>query len=86
MTYLEVAQTLEDFIEGRGGEWAWDDYLTGTHFKDPYLKATQERMNGLSAEFPPLLKGYYCGPAGIEVIRTRIQELRTKAIGNTTTE
>jgi hypothetical protein len=86
MTYLEVAQTLEDFVEGKGHKWAWDDYLSYHHFTDPYLSDLQRRMDGLSDEFPAQQKGHYCGPEGIEIIRISIEELRRKAAENITTE
>jgi hypothetical protein len=79
MTYLEVAQILEDFIEGRGGEWDWDDYVSGIKFDDLYLRSIQQRMALLTNEFPPTSKGHYCGPEGTEVMRRYVQELRVKA-------
>lgn len=81
MTYLEVAQALENFINDRGGEWDWDDFILGRTFSDPYLQQLQKRMSGLTDEFPPLSKGHYCGPEGIKVIRSYIDELRAKALG-----
>lgn len=78
MTYSDVATILENFIEGRGGKWDWDDYLSATKFDDPYLQQLQMRMALLDAEFPAEEKGHYCGPAGIEVIRRYIEELRGK--------
>jgi hypothetical protein len=82
MDYLEVAQILENFIEGRGGEWDWDDYISGMKFNDPYLRSIQERMALLTNEFPPTSKGQYCGPAGTEVMRRYIDDLRAKAVTN----
>jgi len=79
VTYCEVAQELENFVEGKGGEWDWDNFTTGMRFSDPYLREIQHRMSGLSTEFPPLVKGHYCGPEGIEVIRRYIKELRERA-------
>ncbi len=35
-TREEVAQYIENFIDGRGGEWDWDDF-TSVAIKDPYL-------------------------------------------------
>src|SRR5580698_6499545 len=52
MSYLEVAETLESFIEGRGGRWDWNDYISAVSFDDGYLKRLQARMDGLSNEFP----------------------------------
>jgi hypothetical protein len=79
MTYLEVAQTLENFIDGSGGRWDWDNYSLGASFKDAYLRDLQIRMANLGNEFPPLSKGIYCSAEGIEVIRGYIRELRARA-------
>lgn len=76
MDQLEVAQVLENFVEDRGGPWDWDSYITGMRFKDPYLRSVQVRMSGLPNEFPPRVKGHYCGPEGVELIRAYIEELR----------
>jgi len=35
-TREEVAQYIENFVEGRGGEWDWDDF-TSVRIKDPHL-------------------------------------------------
>ena len=78
MTYTQVADTLENFITGKGGDWDWDDYLN-TRFSDPYLLGVQERMNGLQQEYPSGKRNEYCSPEGIEVIKTYAQELRNKA-------
>ena len=78
MTYLEVADVLEDFVEGRGGRWDWDNYLSYTSFEnDKYLEQLQERMIRLSDEFPCGKEGGYCGHEGFEVIRCYVRELRT---------
>jgi hypothetical protein len=61
-TYLEVAKTLEDFVEGAVGKWDWDDYTSVTTFPDdPYLQEVQSRMVNLSGEFPAGPRGGYCG-------------------------
>jgi hypothetical protein len=80
MNRLEVAQVLQNFIESRGKDWDWDDYTSGVVFEDPYLQGIQTRMSGLPDEFPPETKGHYCGPEGFQVIRSYINELRTRAI------
>jgi hypothetical protein len=79
MNYEEVAVTLENFIDGGGSPWDWDVYTLGVSFEDPYLRNIQIRMANLGNQFPPLQKGHYCGPEGIEVIRCYIRELRAKA-------
>ena len=84
MTYREVADTLEAFVEGRGGQWDWDDYMSLTFFADPYLKHVQERMIHLSNEFPAGRGQGFCNPEGLQVIRDYVTELRNRAAeGNT---
>jgi hypothetical protein len=52
MTYGEVADTLEAFVDERSGPLDWDNYTLGTSFVDPYLKDLQQRMINLGEEFP----------------------------------
>ena len=75
----EVAVTLEDFIDGGGSPWDWDVCTLGVSFEDPCLRNIQIRTANLGSQFPPLQKGHYCGPEGIEVIRCYISDLRAKA-------
>jgi hypothetical protein len=37
----EVAEYLRDFIEGTGGDWAWDDF-ENMKLKDPELEAIRD--------------------------------------------
>ncbi len=78
MTYAEVADTLEDFVEHRGDKWDWENYMSATFFEDDYLRQIQNRMIHLSDEFPPGKEGGFCNSEGIEVIRKYIHELRMK--------
>ncbi len=79
MSYLEVAGTLEDFLEGKGAAWDWDNYMSATFFADARLQAIQKRMIHLSDEFPADKGGGFCSPEGKEVIRHYIEELRREA-------
>jgi hypothetical protein len=71
----EVATILEEFIEGRGGKWNWDDFVF-VDIDDPELDRIRERCDLLSHEFPPDAPGQYCSDRGVEVIRNFIAELR----------
>ena len=72
----EVAQILEDFLEGRGSRWAWDDFTLGMSFEDKYLEEIRKRSVRLSKEFPPDKPGEYCNEQGLAVLRSFIQDLR----------
>lgn len=72
----EVAQILEDFLEGRGSRWAWDDFTLGMSFEDKHLENIRIRCVGLSQEFPPNNPNEYCNEQGRNVIRDFIKQLR----------
>ena len=75
---LEVAQVLEDFLEGRGDPWAWDNFMSITRVADERLEQIQRRVTFLSEEFPPERPGEFCNEQGREVIRRYIAELRRR--------
>lgn len=72
----EVAQILENFLEGKSGRWDWDDYSLGMCFEDECLERIRIRCRGLSQEFPAHNQGEYCNPQGLDVIRDYIKQLR----------
>ena len=78
MTYGEVADTLEAFVEGRSGQWDWDNYMSATFFTDPYLIEIQKRIINLSDEFPAERGKGFCGPEGYRVIRDYVREIRKR--------
>jgi hypothetical protein len=72
---LEVANVLENFVEGRGGAWDWDTFLS-ERFEDEAIAAIQKRCARLNAEFPPEVHGRYCGEKGFVVVRGYVRQLR----------
>ena len=75
VTADQVAATIENFVEGRGAAWDWDDFLS-LRIADPRLEAIRERCSGLPEEFPPHEPGHYCGGGGVRVMRALVRELR----------
>jgi hypothetical protein len=75
LRYLEVAETLQNFLDGTGGKWDWGDFISATHFEDSYLEKIRVRCALLDQEFPPTIRGRYCNEQGLEVIRAYIREL-----------
>jgi len=74
---LEVAKILENFVQGTGGPWEWDDFTQGmSPLKDTKLEAVRRRCAGLGKEFPPTSPGWYCSEEGLEVLRSYVKELR----------
>ena len=79
MSYAEVADTLEAFVNGTGGQWDWDNYISATLFDDPYLQEVQRRMIYLSDEYPAPKGQGYCSPDGLAVIKRYVVDLRRRA-------
>jgi hypothetical protein len=78
LTREQVAVTIQNFLDGSGGQWDWDDFLS-FQIADPRLEEIRERCNGLSEEFPATEAGHYCGPGGVELMRRFISELRQES-------
>lgn len=76
LTKQEVAQILEDFLEGRGHPLSWNNFTLGMTLEDEYLDEIRERCTGLGSEFPPEHPNKYCNEEGFNVIRQYIKELR----------
>jgi len=68
----EVARTIEDFVNGRGGPWDWDDFIS-VPIEDSRLESIRARCARL---VPPSRSGAYCGEGGFDVMRQVIHELR----------
>jgi len=74
-TKPEVASIIEQFLDGTGGKWDWDDFCSFS-IADPYLNSVRIRCAELDVAYPPTGKGHYCSRAGFEVMRELVAELR----------
>ena len=77
LTDREIAQILEDFLDGKGKPLAWDGFTLGMSFDNPEHEAIRIRCAGLSQEFPSDTRHEYCNEKGRDVIRGYIRQLRT---------
>ena len=77
LTRSQVAQILEDFLEGRGGLYSWDGFTQGRPLDDEELERIRSRCAGLSEEFPSDDGKAYCNENGLRVIRDYVVQLRT---------
>jgi hypothetical protein len=74
-TKEEVANIIEDFLEGKGRDWDWDDFCTFP-IADPELDRIRQRCVQLPEEFPPEHPGSYSGPEGLRVLQLYVKQLR----------
>ena len=70
----QAAEIIKDFIDGKGGKWDWDDFIS-IPIKDRYLDSIRERCAGLPEEFPPEKGGGYCNKDGLKVLQNYVNEL-----------
>ena len=76
LTRQEVAQILEDFLDGSGKPWDWDDFTLGMSLENDELEAIRVRARGLGQEFPPDSPNEYCNEQGLAVLRDYVRQLR----------
>ena len=74
----EVADIIEKFLDGSGGEWDWDDFTSIT-IKDAYLDGIRCKCASLRDEYPPQRPNEYCSDAGAAIMRNFVKELRERA-------
>jgi hypothetical protein len=77
-TREDVANTIEGLINGTGRQWDWDGF-TSMRLDDPELESIRRRCVAIPAEFPPSAKTAYCSDAGLQVMRSLVQGLRSTA-------
>ena len=72
-TKAEVATIIEQFLDGSGGRWDWDEF-TSCRIADPELDAIRRRCGELYdySNYP----GQYCGPEGLSEMRRMVEQLR----------
>lgn len=81
-TYREqrayVAKTIKDFMNGTGGPWDWDDFISfPTGFTE--LDAVQRFCLRLPIDYPPDEKtGGWCNAQGFDALRRKLEELETE--------
>jgi len=72
---LEVAKIIEDFLEGTGGKYDWDDFCSFP-IADSYLDAIRVQCSDLQRTHPADQKGHYCNKVGLDLMRGLVAELR----------
>lgn len=75
MNPTDVANIIERFIEGKGTDWEWDDFIS-IRIHDSELDKIRIRCSQLDKEFPADKPGLYTNEQGIEVLRNYVRYLR----------
>jgi hypothetical protein len=76
MTREEVAKTIENFVNGTGGKWDWDDFVS-IRLQDAEVDEVRKKCVAVRDEFPPSDPHQYCSEAGMKVLADLAASLRT---------
>jgi hypothetical protein len=76
-SHLRYAAVIDDFIDGRGPIWEWDDF-TSVRQRDAYLESVRLRCLSVRDEFPPEVRTHYCNAAGVHVLRSIASGIRAR--------
>jgi hypothetical protein len=71
----KVITYIDDFLNGRGGEWDWDDF-TSIPLDDQNLESMRKLCVSLPELYPPNKSGQYCNEAGMELLSKIVKDLR----------
>jgi hypothetical protein len=74
-TNLEVADIIEAFVEGTGGDWDWDDFCS-FKIENHELDAIRLKCRNLSFTHPPPTRHMYCNEEGAQLLRAIVKDLR----------
>lgn len=74
LTRAKVAEYIRNFLDGTGGEWDWDDFLSAKS-DDPWLDQIRATCAELPDCYPPTRKDHYCSDDGFVVLRDLLKEL-----------
>ena len=75
MNASELADIIERFINGKGSDWEWDDFIS-VPIKDPELEKIRIRCLNLDKEFPAKRSGEYTSESGLKVLQEYAKRLR----------
>ena len=65
---VDIAKTITDFLEGRGGEYDWDNVATYP-LKDPELEKIRKECYEVWVRYPSEKKTQWCRDEGMRELR-----------------
>lgn len=71
---LDAARTIRSFLNGTGGQWDWDDFLSIPCRSHKGLEAIRAYANHIYDKYPAGRSGAYCNDEGLAEL-ARIAEM-----------
>lgn len=78
LTRAEVAKLIRNFVEGSGGAWDWDDFIS-TRLDDPQLDEVRSLCAAIPDAYPPTKADLYCSEGGLDELRKLADSLEPEA-------
>jgi hypothetical protein len=63
-----VQTIIRQFLDGTGGKWDWDDFISIT-IDDPELEKIRSVAATLPDRFPPTHRGHYASEEGLRLLK-----------------
>lgn len=76
LTRSEATAYIRDFLDGTGGKWDWDDFISAKT-DDPRVDRIRRTCAELPNRYPPTRRDHYCSDEGFGVLRDLLTELTT---------
>ena len=74
-TREEAAKAIENFVDGTGGPWDWDDFIS-VRIADEELEAIRVKCLRTQSEYPGG-PNRWCNDEGLEVLRSLAKQIRS---------
>jgi hypothetical protein len=74
-TNAEVREIIINFLDGTGGRWDWDDFIS-RRIQDPQLEAIRQQAAELPDHYPPDLPNLYSNADGKRALRELAESLK----------
>ena len=71
-----VAKTIENFIDGSGGPWDWDDFIS-VRIADEELEAIRIECLRTQSDYPGG-PNEWCNEEGLDVLRNLARQIRSR--------
>ena len=78
LTKAEAATYIRDFLDGTGGKWDWDDFISARS-DDPWLDDIRRACAELAERYPPARQDHYCSDEGLGVLRELLAQLNASS-------
>ena len=76
MKNQDVINIIQSFLDGMGGEWDWDDFISIPIKNNSFLETIRKECAVIPEKFPPQKTGEYCNEEGIKVLKGYIRILK----------